>query len=443
MYTVTRIGPNTWTVGPYRYMTWAATDSRTAVIKLHNIVRASHECAAVTKLHNMVNAANAANDADDDDDAVVVKPVIWTILTECGAWSYLTHTAIDTQAIDTTDTPAAVIKLHNIVRRSHGDHDAVVSFKDSNVYLATSSGNPIHSKYILIKGNKHESFEMHERKYFGTGRVQRTLYAYKVSPRNRQVADMADLFRAAREAFDLPDCKMKFAYFVKCVVEQYELSDSSCLADLLDRMIHNIVVGPNPEAAREEQTSLWKYRMDRLEQMDHTARNKLLVEENNRARRREESKQQRALEHRVRERLMILMARERAKTKADQKKAAKAKRAEYEAEVAMIQQMAEVEAVKQMSEAEEQARTQKLLAMPEKDKCERKKCRVMRGVHQDILQREGCSRCLAGKCCRKDACKKIFQTDISPEEKAKRAARLRSDSSDSCSTEEALAEEMD
>jgi vacuolar-type H+-ATPase catalytic subunit A/Vma1 len=105
----------------------------------------------------------------------------------------------------------------------------------------------------------------------------------------------------------------------------------------------------------------------------------------------------------------------------------------------MIQQMAEVEAVKQMSEAEEQARTQKLLAMPEKDKCERKKCRVMRGVHQDILQREGCSRCLAGKPCKR--CKKIFQTDISPEEKAKRAARLRSDSSDSCSTEEALAED--
>ena len=158
------------------------------------------------------------------------------------------------------------------------------------------------------------------------------------------------------------------------------------------------------------------------------------------------SKRQLAAANRERERLLANRERERLKKqkaheRAQKKQAAKAKRAEYEAEVAMIQQMAEVEAVKQMSEAEEQARTQKLLAMPGKDKCERKKCRVMCGVHQDILQREGCSRCLAGKCCRKDACKKIFQTDISPEEKAKRAARLRSDSSDSCSTEEALAED--
>jgi len=168
------------------------------------------------------------------------------------------------------------------------------------------------------------------------------------------------------------------------------------------------------------------------------------------------SKRQLAAANRERERLLANRERERLKKqkaheRAQRKQAAKAKRAEYEAEVAMIQQMAEVEAVKQMSEAEEQARTQKLLAMPENDKCERKKCRVMRGVHQDILKRNGCDRCIGGKPCKR--CKKIFQTDISSEEKAKRAARLRSDSADSCcararsdsadscSTEEALAED--
>ena len=164
----------------------------------------------------------------------------------------------------------------------------------------------------------------------------------------------------------------------------------------------------------------------------------------------------RLLASKERERLRKQKAQERSQRKQAAKAEAKAERAPYEAEVAKIQQMAEVEAVKQMSELEEKVRTKKLLAMPEKDKCQRTKIRVMHNVHQDILKRNGCDRCIGGKPCKRCKKKKIFQTDISDEEKAKRAARQRAeakcaarvrsnsvDSAYSCSTEEALAEEMD
>lgn len=160
------------------------------------------------------------------------------------------------------------------------------------------------------------------------------------------------------------------------------------------------------------------------------------------------------------------LKKQKAQERSQKKRADKAERAPYEAEVAKIQQMAEVEVAKHMSEVEERARKQKLLAMPEKDKCERTKIRVMHNVYQDILKRNGCDRCIGGKPCKRCKKKKMFQTDISDEEKAKRAARqraeakcaarvrsdsvdscyaarVRSDSADSCSTEEALAEEMD
>jgi len=164
----------------------------------------------------------------------------------------------------------------------------------------------------------------------------------------------------------------------------------------------------------------------------------------------------RLLASKERERLRKQKAQERSQKKQAAKAAAKAERAPYEAEVAKIQQMAEVEVAKQTSEIEEKVRKQKLLAMPEKDKCERTKIRVMHNVHQDILKRNGCDRCIGGKPCKRCKKKKMFQTDISDEEKAKRAARQRAeakcaarmrsdsaDSADSCSTEEALAEEMD